>query len=128
MNKIPHSLPAHNVLQTHTENTARFRPQGITDLTWFHKETHGLSSTQHEKTQDSIFHGCLTYTVFEMTNSFNILARKYEGKRPHGWPKSRWEDIQCDSKLLSGFPWPIIFKPEKKIKARMLKLFSILRY
>jgi hypothetical protein len=25
-------------------------------------------------------------------------------------------NLQCDSKLLSGFPWPIIFKPEKKIK------------
>jgi hypothetical protein len=22
--------------------------------------------------------------------------------------------IECDSKLLLGFPWPIIFKPEKK--------------
>jgi hypothetical protein len=22
------------------------------------------------------------------------------------------EEVQCDSKLLSGFPWPIIFKPE----------------
>jgi hypothetical protein len=43
--------------------------------------------------------------------------------------------IQCDSKLLSGFPWPIIFKPETTNenayvhwKARMLKLFSILQY
>jgi len=25
-------------------------------------------------------------------------------------------NIQDDSKLLSGFPWPIIFKPEKQSK------------
>jgi len=25
-------------------------------------------------------------------------------------------NIQGDSKLLSGFPWPIIFKPEKQNK------------
>jgi hypothetical protein len=24
--------------------------------------------------------------------------------------------LSCDSKLLSGFPWPVIFKPKKKIK------------
>jgi hypothetical protein len=24
--------------------------------------------------------------------------------------------MQCDSKLLSGFPWPIIFKTHEKIK------------
>jgi hypothetical protein len=69
MTKIPHSLPAHNVLQTHTENTARFRPQGIMDLTWFHKERMGL---HFEKTRDPIFHKYLTYTVFEMTNLFKI--------------------------------------------------------
>jgi len=26
------------------------------------------------------------------------------------------EIVQGDSKLLSGFPWPIIFKPEKQNK------------
>jgi hypothetical protein len=36
--------------------------------------------------------------------------------------------IQGDSKLLSGFPWPIIFKPYASRKARMLKSFSILSY
>jgi hypothetical protein len=31
-----------------------------------------------------------------------------------GAPADRLTDTQCDSKLLSGFPWPIIFKPGKK--------------
>jgi hypothetical protein len=33
-----------------------------------------------------------------------------------------------DSKLLAGFPCPIIFKPYVQRMARMLKLFSILQY
>jgi hypothetical protein len=37
-------------------------------------------------------------------------------------------DIQSDSKILSGFPYPIIFKPYVTRKARMLQLFSILPY
>jgi hypothetical protein len=36
--------------------------------------------------------------------------------------------IQYHSNLLSGFPWPIIFKPDEPRKEGMLKLFSILQY
>jgi hypothetical protein len=38
-----------------------------------------------------------------------------------------FNDAQGDSKLLLGFPWPIIFKPYILQKERMLKLFSILQ-
>jgi hypothetical protein len=36
--------------------------------------------------------------------------------------------IQSNSKLLSGFPCPVIFKPDVPRKACILKLFSILHY
>jgi hypothetical protein len=36
--------------------------------------------------------------------------------------------VQSDSKLLSGFKWPIIFKSYMPRKARILKLFSILEH
>jgi hypothetical protein len=36
-------------------------------------------------------------------------------------------EMQSDSILLSGFMWPVIFKPYVPRKARMLKLFSILQ-
>jgi hypothetical protein len=41
---------------------------------------------------------------------------------------SHLPEIQSDSILLSGFPWPIIFKPYVSWKTCMLKLFSILQY
>jgi hypothetical protein len=36
--------------------------------------------------------------------------------------------IQSNSKLLSGFTWPINFKTYVLINARMLRLFSVLQY
>jgi hypothetical protein len=42
-----------------------------------------------------------------------------------------WADrnkIQCDSKLLSGFLWPIIWTSYVLWKASMLKLFNILQH
>jgi hypothetical protein len=39
-------------------------------------------------------------------------------------PSVRCRQIQSDSKLLSGFPWPIIFKPETTITCLdMLQLY-----
>jgi hypothetical protein len=35
--------------------------------------------------------------------------------------------IQSDSKLLSGFPWPVFVEPYVKREMRMLELFSILK-
>jgi hypothetical protein len=37
-------------------------------------------------------------------------------------------EVQNHSKLLSGFQWSIIFKPYILRKARMLKMFSIMKY
>jgi hypothetical protein len=37
-------------------------------------------------------------------------------------------NIHSDSKLLSVFPWPIIFKPYVPSKVRMLKLLNIMQY
>jgi hypothetical protein len=39
------------------------------------------------------------------------------------------ENIQCDSELLLGFPWPIIFKPETtKLLAEYESVFFFLLF
>jgi hypothetical protein len=41
-----------------------------------------------------------------MRNSYNILARKSEGKRLHGRPKHRWEDnIGMNLREIGGMIW-----------------------
>jgi hypothetical protein len=65
-----------------------------------------------------------------LSNSSNILPSNdicivKMLKRPYDYSELAWSrgvkllslegrmDLQSDSKLLSGFPWPIIFKPQK---------------
>jgi hypothetical protein len=44
----------------------------------------------------------------EMSNAYDILVRKPDGKRPHGRPRHRWEDnIRMDLKEIGweGVDW-----------------------
>jgi hypothetical protein len=60
--------------------------------------------------------------------SSNFIKKMYFIQISYNTTQTWYAQIQDDSKLLSGFPWPIIFKRYVPRKAHTLKLFSILQY